>query len=241
MFYTYMIFNCTNGKIYIGQSQNKYRWAEHLYAAKNPSYSKHKLVHKAISKYGKNNFEFRIIQYHISLQEVLQAETYWINFYQSNVCKYPTGLGYNLTDGGEHSTLGLKWSEESKLSFSKATTGELNNAAIITNEQAQQIKNLLLEGKSTKIIAEMFNLTQGYIQQIKKGIKRQYLNVSNGIKDIEAIKLNGNAKITTEQAREIKILIKQNISISNISKTLNISKWIVSGIKKGVSWKHINV
>ena len=32
------------------------RWKEHLYIAGKPAYAKHKLIHKAIAKYGKDNF-----------------------------------------------------------------------------------------------------------------------------------------------------------------------------------------
>src|SRR5580698_5162902 len=104
-FYVYKIYNLLSGKIYIGQSQSKYRWKEHIYAAKHPTYQKHMLVHRAMAKYGIANFEFRIIQKLSTQEESLAAEKYWIKYYQSNICRYPKGLGYNLTDGGDTSTL----------------------------------------------------------------------------------------------------------------------------------------
>jgi len=57
-----MILNLINGKLYIGQSGSKNRWAEHLYASKNPEYEKHMYIHRAINKYGENNFDFNIIE-----------------------------------------------------------------------------------------------------------------------------------------------------------------------------------
>ena len=65
-----MIFNLINGKIYIGQTQNLNRWKEHLYIADNSTYAKHKLIHKAIAKYGKNNFTFTIIQYNAHIRSL---------------------------------------------------------------------------------------------------------------------------------------------------------------------------
>ena len=56
MFYLYTITNLLNNKIYVGQTvRPKERWSQHkAYAKNNPV----QYVHRAIKKYGPENFEF---------------------------------------------------------------------------------------------------------------------------------------------------------------------------------------
>src|SRR5216684_3806056 len=108
MFYVYMILNLINGKMYIGRTTRLLtdRWEEHIqvaYRSKEASTYKaqHKLIHRAIKKYGVHNFEFRIIQELSSFEGMCEAEKYWVAFYKTNACRYDKEFGYNLTDGGE--------------------------------------------------------------------------------------------------------------------------------------------
>jgi group I intron endonuclease len=71
--YVYMILNTINGKMYIGQSCSKYRWQEHIYTSENPEYDKHRLIHRAMSKHGVSNFEFRVIQSFNKTEDALEA------------------------------------------------------------------------------------------------------------------------------------------------------------------------
>lgn len=240
MFYVYQIINLINGKIYIGQSQSKYKWTQHLYVAADPANQAHSLIHRAIKKYGQENFEFRIIQYLNTLKEALDAEKYWIQYYQTNVSKFKTTLGYNLTDGGD-GTGGFKWSDESRKKFSNATLGENNNASILTDEIVINIKLLLLREFPIKEISKEFDVPVNYIQQIRRGKRWSHISESHNKEDMESIKRNGNAKINTDQAREIKTLLQKGNSVGDIVKILGISRWIVNGIKRGLSWKHIHV
>ena len=55
----YKITNLYNNKVYIGQSVDiEERWKQHLRAVENPEYS----IHKAIKKYGIENFSFEIVE-----------------------------------------------------------------------------------------------------------------------------------------------------------------------------------
>ena len=56
--YVYKITNKLNNKIYIGQSVNiERRWKEHICDNR-----KNSLIHLAIQKYGKDNFDFEVIE-----------------------------------------------------------------------------------------------------------------------------------------------------------------------------------
>ena len=87
----YKIENILNGKIYIGQSiEIERRWQKHLSANDNF------LIHKAIKKYGKENFHFSIIE-ECDASLLNEKECYWIKFYNSVIPN-----GYNMIQGGSN-------------------------------------------------------------------------------------------------------------------------------------------
>lgn len=87
----YKIENLINGKIYIGQSiEIEQRWKKHLTANDNF------LIHKALRKYGKENFSFTILE-ECSLSSLDDREKYWINKYNSI-----TPNGYNMVTRGSN-------------------------------------------------------------------------------------------------------------------------------------------
>jgi group I intron endonuclease len=92
----YKIQNSINGKIYIGQSVDiYYRFRNHKSESFNPKSNAYDTaIHRAIRKYGVENFSFDIIE-ECSQDELREREIYWINYYGS------FGDGYNLTTGGE--------------------------------------------------------------------------------------------------------------------------------------------
>lgn len=87
----YKIENLINGKIYIGQSiEIEKRWKKHL-AAQDDF-----LIHKAIRKYGKNNFNFTILE-ECDIMDLDRKECYWINYYNTIIPN-----GYNMITGGSN-------------------------------------------------------------------------------------------------------------------------------------------
>ena len=87
----YKIENLVNNKIYIGQSiEIEKRWKKHL------SSQDDFLIHKAIRKYGKNNFNFTILE-ECKPNQLDEKECFWIKYYNSLVPK-----GYNMISGGSN-------------------------------------------------------------------------------------------------------------------------------------------
>lgn len=87
----YKIENLINHKIYIGQSiEIEKRWQKHLNAKDNF------VIHKALQKYGKENFSFQIIE-ECDLLDLDNKEQYWINYYNSLIPN-----GYNMILGGSN-------------------------------------------------------------------------------------------------------------------------------------------
>lgn len=104
MAYIYSITNKVNGKQYIGKTTklNPYdRWKEHVKNARlkdnTVAYSSNHTmpIIRAISKYGSDNFKFRVLE-ECSDDNVDEREKHYIAEY--NTCD---GEGYNCTYGGE--------------------------------------------------------------------------------------------------------------------------------------------
>lgn len=126
-FHVYTIHNIKNNKMYVGLSRNvERRWLKHIRVASGKKTDCKYLVHKAISKYGINNFVFSIIQSFAMLKDCKNAEIYWIKYFKSK----SRDFGYNLTGGGE-GLFGFKHSEASKEKMrSKAIGRKLSQETI---------------------------------------------------------------------------------------------------------------
>lgn len=108
-----------NGKRYIGITGKKpeTRWR------RGTGYQSNRLMTNAIEKYGWENIKHEILARGLGRDEAAQMEQLLIAEYKSN--EYENG--YNLSDGGECSASGAKWSEESKAKNSKAHKGKKNS------------------------------------------------------------------------------------------------------------------
>ena len=111
----YKITNRINGHIYIGQSVNpQERWHDHIAGYSTNEVS---LIHKAIKKYGEENFTFEILGW---FEDYNEKERYYIDLYK---CKAP--YGYNIQDGGNDPP---------------HYHGEDNNFAKISEETARKVQ-----------------------------------------------------------------------------------------------------
>ena len=122
--FIYKITNKLNNKVYIGQTVQKpiERFYQHC-AKKCDKYILNMVIHKAIFKYGKDNFTFEVIE-EVPKQQLNEREEYWIKYYNSYTD------GYNSTKGGQKGNKPFK---------------NIDNKAII--EQYQQGKSLRTIGK----------------------------------------------------------------------------------------------
>lgn len=92
----YLIRNIINGLIYIGKSINLYKRKSQYNSICNgnmPSKLYNKRFINHLFKFGKNNFEFIVLEILPYDDEILaNREYYWINYYKS----YDKLIGYNL-------------------------------------------------------------------------------------------------------------------------------------------------
>lgn len=92
VYYLYKITNKVNGKLYIGMTKDpSLRMRQHFTKRTVKS-----LIRKAISKYGKDNFDFDVICIG-SKSYISDLEQKAIELYNTNCV---TGYGYNIADGG---------------------------------------------------------------------------------------------------------------------------------------------
>lgn len=95
----YKYENLINGKIYIGKAKDiGQRKREHRYEADNER--DNSIFHKALKKYGEDNFSFEIIE-ECEEEELDEKEIYWIEQYHSYIKDPLCKGGYNLTTGGD--------------------------------------------------------------------------------------------------------------------------------------------
>ncbi len=147
-----------NNKIYVGQTRMglELRFSGHC---KKSTYSKGKsLIANAIQKYGKDNFSVLQIDTAISLDELNDKETYWINFYNCT----DRNIGYNLMSGGRNSV----HSKESKDKISKANSNP--------SDETRKRKSDSHKGKPAhkNTIAAIVKATKGIPQSFEHKQKR---------------------------------------------------------------------
>jgi len=141
----YKFQNKINSCIYIGQSLDiERRYKDHINRAKNNFKSNSEYdspLHRAIRKYGIENFIFEIIE-ECSKEQLNEREQYWIAFYNSY------NNGYNCTTGGNNAEHSKKFDDD-----------------FITI-----IQQLLIENQMTyEEIHKKYNISMGRISEINTG------------------------------------------------------------------------
>jgi group I intron endonuclease len=109
--FIYKITNLINNKIYIGRTIQKlsYRWTQHKQSARNGC---NFILHRAIRKYGVENFIFEQIDTAINLTELLKKESFYIK--ELNSLK-PNG--YNILECDVQGPNFIPWNKGKKTSL----------------------------------------------------------------------------------------------------------------------------
>jgi hypothetical protein len=112
----YRATNLINGKVYIGKTiySIRYRKKQHKTDSKNKI--NNMVFHKAIRKYGFENFKWSIIDTAENEAELNKKEIYWIAEYKK------THIVYNMTNGG-NGLSGYRPTKETREKISKKLKG----------------------------------------------------------------------------------------------------------------------
>lgn len=179
-YFIYKITNLINNKIYVGKSQHNLlcgstRWQIHLKVAKGGkekyprSFS---VIHKAINKYGEENFFYQIIDEFETEKESLYAESKLIYKLKNNGC-----ILYNLTNGGDGMS-GFTHTKESCQKISFAQQGEKSSNAKLSEIDVINIKQLLLTTERI-VIAEKYNVSISTINMIAQGRRWKHIKLES--------------------------------------------------------------
>lgn len=179
----YKIVNSINGKVYVGQTKENFqrRYWLHCWKLRKGNHD-NQYLQRAWNKYGESNFYFEVIEI-LPTEQIDEREKFWITYYRKeNRC-------YSIQDGGQPENLnfyissdirkrtgaknrerllGSKLSEETKKKMSESRTGKRIKRCtdVITEEQARTIKELLIQGRSTKEIQTETQIPYKYINNI---------------------------------------------------------------------------
>lgn len=168
-YYIYQIMNMITGLSYIGKTKNKpeRRWSKHLWMADNRPVQ---YVHRAMAKYGIDNFTFDVIAVTKSLEDLDELEAQLISQH-----KTLSPNGYNLDPAARKYTarhpstieklrkanIGKKMSPDAckKMSLAKSK---------VTDEQVREIR-ANVENMTYRELSEKYNITQSSLCDIRKG------------------------------------------------------------------------
>jgi group I intron endonuclease len=224
VYHVYKIENLLNGKIYVGKTNDLVtRWRYHTSSLLKQTPKNSTVIRCAIQKYGKENFDFSILETCQTDEESLKKEIHWIEFYRCNVRKFGNDSGYNMNEGGAgtpHSEItckkistakkGIKFSDEHKQKLSLAHIGK-----ILKEDHKKKIRVAGLGKKRTLDSIEK-------ISKAKLGEK------------------NPQAKLSEENVREIKTLLQSNqITPKNIGIKFGVASRTIRDIKNGITWQHV--
>lgn len=137
----YKVTNIVNEKSYIGQTVNSLekRKRDHTNTALRKDNNFY--FHRAIRKYGSENFDWRIIECCNSKYELNLAEEWYIRYYKTFI-RFIDCCGYNLTLGGEGS-VGYKHSNDTLKCMSEASfksTKHYSRGKHLLEEHKQKIR-----------------------------------------------------------------------------------------------------
>jgi group I intron endonuclease len=117
----YAATHIDSGRMYVGKSVRvERRWWEHLNSAETGAEGK---FHRALKKYGADAFRFEMLEHVADETEMLAAERYWIEWYDT------VATGFNLTPGGDFD--GSMLSPESREKIAAKLRGRKRPADVV--------------------------------------------------------------------------------------------------------------
>lgn len=162
----YQITNKANNKVYVGWTSNFHtRMIQHFSKSSGCT-----ALRNAIQKYGKENFEISILHDGLTEGDAKTLEIMFIAKFKSNINRYGSVWGYNLTDGGDGIIGSLPWNKGKK-GLVKPNSGSFKRGQPSTNRkitenQKPEIVAKYNSGMTQKEIAEEYDVSLSTINNI---------------------------------------------------------------------------
>lgn len=211
--------------MYIGQSiRLEKRFQEHIddslvpeevWKANKRGQQTH--LHRAIRKYGAENFSYEIIEECLA-EQLNDREIYWIAYYNTFLSKE----NYNMTAGGDGQ---------------KGCRGELSSSNILSQEDVNFIKQKLKERWTAKQIQECVPLaSNSTISNINYGISWRDENEKYPL----SIN-NGHRLWSDEQAMTIKNEYANGMTVTELSQKYNVNLHTIQDLINGKSYINLPI
>lgn len=198
----YKYTNLINGKTYIGQTKQSLEQRDHKHITQ---LNDNTYFHRAIKKYGRENFSLELIEDNIPLDLLNEKEIYYIDYFQSF---YTTGKGYNLTQGGA-------WS---------------SGTQILTRTQAEEIKQIIIKSTETfEKIGQRYGVTLYAISDINRGRSFYDNNLKYPLRPAPKKSYIDENKINII----IDLLLNTNLAQEDIALIVDINPYTVGEINRG--------
>lgn len=240
----YKIVNLINGKVYIGQTKESFqrRFWLHRWKLRNDSHDNTHLQ-RSWNKYGEDKFSFEIVEVlnEDTVESIDEKEIKWIQRYKSK-----TGV-YNIQPGGQpkqlhqyvsseqrkrtgelnrQRMLGSKLSEETKKKMSETKKGKRirTKRDTLSDEQAKAIKEMLIDGVSTRKITEILKVKYRSVNNIlsNNAYSTVYVEGWDDFVKKHRRDIAKKKKEREELYRAIAALHTKGFSRSEIAKKLNV-------------------
>ena len=112
----YVITNMVSGKVYIGSTTDvRIRRKQHIWALRKGNHDNSHLQ-RSWNKYGEDTFEFGILEYIGSLEELVKAEQFWMDIYREEGTEL-----YNFGTAADNAMRGHNFSEEHRRKIGENT------------------------------------------------------------------------------------------------------------------------
>jgi len=188
----YKITNKVNGKMYIGLTTQTIlkRWKQHIQHSFNKNIYGYKYYfHRAMRKYGVENFVIEQIDVAYSEKELKDKEIYYINKFNT-YCKNEQSNGYNLTKGGDDG--GHRFTPIIQLSLKGKFIKEWEG--IIKASESLDLENSNIGSCCLGKRSKCGNYIWMYKDDYEKGLRKTFIENRGRylIKEVIQLDLNGN-------------------------------------------------
>lgn len=235
----YRIKNLINGKLYIGQTLDRFieRYWNHLWKLNNHSHDNRHLQ-SAWDKYGGSSFEFSIIHKLKENEDIDDLERYYIQQYDfNNLYNIQHGgqdhvmLGTHMSDktkakigeANRKNMLGKKHSEETKERMSVARNGITQwGKCSLSYDQAKNVKELLMSGLSPKQVSDNLNIKYKVVNGIYSNNTYKSVYVEGW--DKFYLSTRKSKSFSNNEIELIQKLYKENNNVSEIQRKTGFSR-----------------
>lgn len=210
----YEIKNIKTGCVYVGQTRQKFvkRFFYHRWQLRK-NIHENPYLQASYNKYGEDAFQFSIRVTTENPDELDRLEIEEIEKARKE------GACYNILDGGG-GRKGIPLSEERKKEL-----GELNRILNTGKKASEETKKKMSERRKGKKRTK---------EDMDKTVNTRINSILNGT-------VYKTQKINSEQAREIKEALINNVSYEYLAEKYGITYSNINAIRSNRSWKYINV